>query len=43
MLSPAGNVVTRNPLDVEVVDGRLRVHLAPDEDATTVFTYAAVL
>jgi hypothetical protein len=41
MLSPAGNVVTRNPIDVEVVNGRLRVHLAPDDDATTVFTYEA--
>ena len=43
MLSPAGNVVTRNPIDVDVVDGRLRVYLAPDDDATTVFTYEAEL
>jgi hypothetical protein len=42
-LSPAGNVLTRNPIDVEVVDGRLRVHLAPDDDSTTVFTYEAEL
>ena len=41
MLSPAGNVVTRNPIDVDVVNGRLRVHLAPDDDATTVLTYEA--
>ena len=39
----AGNVMTRNPIDVEVVDGRLRVYLAPDDDATTVFTYEAEL
>lgn len=42
-LSPAGNVVTRNPLDVEVVDGKLRLHLAPDDNSTTVFTYEAQL
>lgn len=42
-LSPAGNVVTRNPIDVDVVDGKLRVHLAPDDNATTVFTYEAEL
>jgi hypothetical protein len=41
MLSPAGNVVTRNPIDVDVVDGKLRLYLAPDDDATTVFTYGA--
>ena len=40
-LSPAGNVVTRNPIDVDVVNGRLRVYLAPDDNATTVFTYEA--
>lgn len=43
MLSPAGNVVTRNPIDVDVVDGKLRVYLAPDDNATTVFTYEAEL
>jgi hypothetical protein len=43
MLSPAGNVVTRNPIDVDVVDGKLRLYLAPDDDATTVFTYEAEL
>jgi len=42
-LSPAGNVVTRNPIDVDVVDGKLRVHLAPDDNATTVLTYEADL
>jgi hypothetical protein len=42
-LSPAGNVVTRNPIDVEVVDGKLRVYLAPDDNSTTVFTYEAEL
>jgi hypothetical protein len=42
-LSPAGNVVTRNPIDVDVVDGKLRVYLAPDDNATTVFTYKAEL
>jgi hypothetical protein len=41
LLSPAGNVVTRNPIDVDVVAGRLRLYLAPDDDATTVFTYEA--
>jgi hypothetical protein len=40
-LSPAGNVITRNPIDVDVVDGKLRLYLAPDDDATTVFTYEA--
>ena len=40
-LSPAGNVVTRNPIDVAVVAGKLRVYLAPDDNATTVFTYEA--
>jgi hypothetical protein len=40
-LSPAGNVVTRNPIDARVVGGRLRVYLAPDDDATTVFAYEA--
>ena len=43
MLSPAGNVVTRNPIDVDVVDDKLRLYLAPDDDATTVFTYEAQL
>ncbi len=42
-LSPAGNVVTRNPIDVDVVDGKLRVYLAPDDNATSVFTYEAML
>jgi hypothetical protein len=41
LLSPAGNVVTRNPVDVDVVDGKLRLYLAPDDDATTVLTYEA--
>jgi hypothetical protein len=40
-LSPAGNVVTRNPIDARVVRGRLRVYLAPDDDTTTVFAYEA--
>jgi outer membrane protein assembly factor BamB len=43
MLSPAGNVVTRNPIDVDVVDGKLRVHLAPDDNSTTVLTDEAQL
>jgi hypothetical protein len=43
ILSPAGNVVTRNPIDVDVVAGKLRLYLAPDDDATTVFTYEADL
>jgi hypothetical protein len=43
MLSPASNVVTRNPIDVDVVHGKLRLYLAPDDDATTVFTYEAEL
>lgn len=42
-LSAAGNVVTRNPIDVDVVDGKLRVYLAPDDNATTVLTYEAEL
>ena len=42
-LSPAGNVVTRNPIDVDVVDGKLRVYLAPDDNTTTVLTYEAQL
>jgi Family of unknown function (DUF6454) len=42
-LSPAGNVVTRNPIDVDVVNGKLRLYLAPDDDTTTVFTYEAQL
>lgn len=42
-LSPAGNVVTRNPIDVDVVHGKLRVYLAPDDNATTVLTYEAQL
>jgi hypothetical protein len=42
-LSPAGNVVTRNPIDARVVGGKLRVYLAPDDNATTVFTYEAEL
>jgi hypothetical protein len=41
LLSPAGNVITRNPIDVAVVDGKLRLYLAPDDDATAVFTYQA--
>jgi hypothetical protein len=41
LLSPAGNVITRNPIDVAVVDGKLRIYVAPDDDATTVFTYEA--
>jgi hypothetical protein len=40
-LSPAGNVLTRNPIDARVVRGRLRVYLAPDDDTTTVFAYEA--
>jgi Family of unknown function (DUF6454) len=43
ILSPGGRVLTRNPIDVDVVRGKLRLHLAPDDDATTVFTYEAEL
>ena len=41
LLSPAGNVITRNPIDVRVVNGHLRIYVAPDDDSTTVFTYEA--
>lgn len=43
ILTPAGNVITRNPIDVDVVAGKLRVYLAPDDNATSVFTYEAEL
>jgi len=42
-LSPAGNVITRNPIDVDIVGGKLRMYLAPDDNATTVLTYEAEL
>ena len=41
LLSPAGNVITRNPIDVRVVNGHLRIYVAPDDDSTTIFTYEA--
>lgn len=42
-LTPAGNVITRNPIDVAVVDHTLRLYLAPDDESTTVYTYEAQL
>jgi len=36
-------IAARRSVDLRVVDGKLRVHLASDDNATTVLTYEADL
>jgi uncharacterized protein DUF6454 len=40
-LSDAGNVLTRNPIDVAVVDGRLRLYLLPDDTSSVLYVLEA--
>ncbi|KAJ9148250.1 WD repeat domain-containing protein 83 [Pleurostoma richardsiae] len=39
MVSGAGNLVTKNPMDVAVVDGRVRLYFLPDERNSTLYVY----
>ena len=41
MESDLGIPVTQNPFDVAVVDGKLRVHLLPDQHNSTLYVYEA--
>ena len=39
--SPAtGQVGTYNPMHLDVTDGRLRLHLLPDQDRAAIFTWS---
>lgn len=40
-LSDLGTVLTQNPMDVSVVDGKLRFYLVPDQHVSTVYVYEA--
>ncbi|KAK3685006.1 hypothetical protein B0T22DRAFT_482008 [Podospora appendiculata] len=41
MVSAAGNLVTKNPMDVAVVDGKMRFFFLPDERNSTLYVYEA--
>jgi Family of unknown function (DUF6454) len=41
VVSDAGAAINQNPMDVDVVDGKLRLYLAPDEFNTTVYVLEA--
>jgi len=42
MLSDLGVLVTENPVDVAIVDGRLRVYFMPDQHNSTLYVYEPV-
>jgi len=42
MVSDAGNLVTKNPFDVGIVDGKLRLYFLPDERNSTLYVYEVV-
>jgi hypothetical protein len=41
MVSDRGVLVTKNPMDVAIVDGRLRLYFLPDEHSSTLYVYEA--
>ncbi|KAK3327596.1 hypothetical protein B0T19DRAFT_167514 [Cercophora scortea] len=41
MVSDAGNLMTKNPMDVAVVDGKMRFFFLPDERNSTLYVYEA--
>lgn len=41
LLSELGAPMTSNPMDVGVVDGRLRVYWVPDQGNSTIYVYEA--
>ena len=41
MTSQLGAPITENPMDVSVVDGRLRVYWLPDQHNSTLYVYEA--
>ncbi|KAH8891321.1 hypothetical protein GQ53DRAFT_720647 [Thozetella sp. PMI_491] len=41
MVSDGGSLVTKNPMDVAVVDDKLRLFFLPDEDESTLYAYEA--
>jgi len=41
MTSDLGILVTMNPFDVDIVDGRLRVYFLPDQHNSTLYIYEA--
>lgn len=42
MLSDRGVLVTKNPMDVAIVDGKMRLFFLPDERNSTLYAYEAV-
>lgn len=42
MVSDLGVLVTENPFDVDVVDGRLRFYFLPDQMNSTLYVYEAL-
>lgn len=41
MVTEAGNLVTKNPMDVAVVEGKMRFYFLPDEFNSTLYVYEA--
>jgi hypothetical protein len=39
MVSDRGVLVTKNPMDVAIVDGKLRLYFLPDEHSSTLYVY----
>lgn len=42
MVSDLGTIVTENPFDVDIVNGRLRVYFLPDQHNSTLYIYEPV-
>ncbi|KAJ4306392.1 hypothetical protein N0V88_001192 [Collariella sp. IMI 366227] len=42
MVSDRGNLVTKNPMDVAVIDGKMRLYFLPDEHNSTLYVYEPV-
>lgn len=39
MVSDRGHLMTKNPMDVAIVDGKLRLYFLPDEHTSTLYVY----
>lgn len=42
MMSVLGTPVAQNPIDIAVVDGRLRIHSLPDKHNSTLYVFEEV-
>jgi hypothetical protein len=41
MVSDLGVQITQNPMDVDIVEGKLRVYFLPDQHNSTLYVYEA--